>query len=78
MYNFKPSFVPIESPVITFQIHTYTLHRYYNLQMMVCICMYNNMVFPKKKIYTLQYMYVPSLEIRILTYPNLWNILNYT
>ena len=46
--------------------------------MMVCICMYNNMVFPKKKnLYSSVYA-VPSLEIQILTYPNLWNILNYT
>ena len=63
MYNFKPSFVPIESPDITFQIPIHsigiTIYKWYAF---VCIITW----FFQKKFYTLQYMY-PILEIRILT-----------
>ena len=75
MYNFKPSFVPIESPDITFQIpiHSIGITIYKWWYAFACIITW---FFQKKNLYSS--VYVPSLEIRILTYPNLWNILNYT
>ena len=41
---------------------------------MVCICMYNNMVFPKKILYSSVYV-VPIVK-KFEFLPNLWNILN--